>query len=138
MSILQRKHSLSSKVIISIIALSVLIILLPAIIVVAEEASEVVEVEVVVAVAADVVVLETVVVAVVALVVVVEEVVEVLVSVVDVVVVVECLHSRERELHSKPCLSGTFLLTRGELWALLACGIWGLWLCELIHFYFST
>lgn len=41
--------------------------------------------------------------------------------------VVECLHSKEGRLHSKPRLSGTLisLIRVGLLWALLACGSGG-------------
>lgn len=40
---------------------------------------------------------------------------------------VECLHSKEGRLHSKPRLSGTLisLIRVGLLWALLACGSGG-------------
>jgi hypothetical protein len=106
MSLLHRMPSLSTKVIISITALSVLTFLLPAITAEDKEVSEVVDaVADAVAGAVDSVIVEVVV----GLEEVVEPVVVVVATVSVVAVAVECLHSKERKLHSKPCLSGTFL-----------------------------
>jgi hypothetical protein len=103
---LLKKQSMSSKGKSSITAQSVLTFL-PLVTIVEEEALEVVAVAEVVEEAVSVVVEEVEVVA-----------GDVVVSVVA--VGVELLNSRGRELHSKPCLSGT-LLTLRALWALLAC-----------------